>query len=625
MCKNEDNIYEIVRYTKKDIEKAGKVLSNEYNDILSVKDSLDVIDNWRAAHAFPLDNIANILKEAISSNENFLFAQRIKRLESIVGKLRRLRTTNLYRMQDLGGCRIIVPSIDNMTPTISKIKEILIKNNHTIVREKDYLKEPRIESGYRSYHIVVKFNCPLTCYDGMLIEIQIRTKLQHYWATAVEIIDSNSLLAFLLDNKSEDSNKAIERINEYSLKGGSGNKNDRYFFKLISGLFSIHENTNVVAGVPNDYTSLIKEIYEVDSKIKLRERLASYRTAINFTGDYPQKADYFLLVTNFREHSIQTIGFLKEDIEDAIDMYFSKEKERETHKLDVVLVSCQNFANIRECYPNYFLDTSHFLSTIKNLCLIYPEKSSLKLKIESLGERLSQYFTITKFAPNLERDNNFTEDGIGIPNSDVILCIPWNVTLENSYLRFSGINLDYNKLNIKDDLKAQIINGPAIIVLSTGASYYVDKKSWSFFSEVDSILIQCKEGVDSNMLLVLIAWLKSNICIWSLLWNNHSNSIVKNDIYLDFKIPLLDKHDYEVVISCTNELLGMEQTFVETYNNTYTEDDARFDLIDSFNNSTLRVLKQIELSFKNYFSISDNDYDILIKELKNSGCFTYFE
>ncbi|MDE9591201.1 (p)ppGpp synthetase, partial [Xenorhabdus bovienii] len=61
---------------------------------------------------------------------------------------------------------------------------------HKTIRIKDYTVDKKT-TGYRGIHRIYK------CYDGkdqhpwkgFLIEVQLRTKLQHIWATTVEIVD----------------------------------------------------------------------------------------------------------------------------------------------------------------------------------------------------------------------------------------------------------------------------------------------------------------------------------------------------------------------------------------------------------------------------------------------------
>ncbi len=46
------------------------------------------------------------------------------------------------------------------------------------------------EDGYRSYHLIYQYKGSLqtACYNKLRIEVQLRTKLQHAWATAVEAV-----------------------------------------------------------------------------------------------------------------------------------------------------------------------------------------------------------------------------------------------------------------------------------------------------------------------------------------------------------------------------------------------------------------------------------------------------
>ena len=146
---------------------------------------MQIIDNWRAAHAFPLHIIYNHLRRMTSYDPDIVVAERLKRLDSIIGKLKREPTMNLWTMQDLGGCRVIVPRLSQVYRVANKFKTSRIR--HKYKDEDDYIHQPRI-SGYRSYHLVFQYHSDKkdTYNRNMLIEIQFRTKLQHLWATAVE-------------------------------------------------------------------------------------------------------------------------------------------------------------------------------------------------------------------------------------------------------------------------------------------------------------------------------------------------------------------------------------------------------------------------------------------------------
>lgn len=86
---------------------------------------------------------------------------------SIVEKLMR-ETTRLSQMQDIAGCRIIVPDITAQNQATSSIASLF--TDHVII---DRRKTP--SHGYRAVHIVAMI-------EGRPVEIQIRTVLQHTWA-----------------------------------------------------------------------------------------------------------------------------------------------------------------------------------------------------------------------------------------------------------------------------------------------------------------------------------------------------------------------------------------------------------------------------------------------------------
>lgn len=101
---NTNEIWEIPKCSKNQINKAGKTLSLPDISSKEKNEALFVLNNWRASHGYPLQEIYNILKEI---NPDAIVAQRLKRLDSIIGKLKRFENMSLYRMQDLGGLELL--------------------------------------------------------------------------------------------------------------------------------------------------------------------------------------------------------------------------------------------------------------------------------------------------------------------------------------------------------------------------------------------------------------------------------------------------------------------------------------------------------------------------------------
>ena len=92
--------WEVPRYSKSQINKAGFVIADPTSPKDEREKPITILNNWRAAHAYPLQVICSNLRKR---NPDAIVVQRLKRLESIMGKLERFPDMNLYRLQDLGG------------------------------------------------------------------------------------------------------------------------------------------------------------------------------------------------------------------------------------------------------------------------------------------------------------------------------------------------------------------------------------------------------------------------------------------------------------------------------------------------------------------------------------------
>ena len=115
-------------YSKSQINEAGRHVSDFGISPEKRLEYLNIIDNWRAAHAFPMNTFAINLKHQVSNIPSAIVVQRLKRLNTILDKLQRYPTMELYRMQDLGGCRVIVPTIEDVYWVKSKLKNSRIRH-----------------------------------------------------------------------------------------------------------------------------------------------------------------------------------------------------------------------------------------------------------------------------------------------------------------------------------------------------------------------------------------------------------------------------------------------------------------------------------------------------------------
>ena len=184
----------VPEHARSQVNAAGTALIFPSSSPDAARRALGVVNNWRASHSVPLNAVrANLRNHVVAeSGEEALIAQRFKRLSSIEAKLRRSRHMQLARMQDVGGCRAVLPSTGSVRNVVRRFERS--RTNHELLRRYDYMTQPRA-SGYRGVHLVYGYRTKRernTVYNGMRIEIQLRSRLQHAWATAVETVDTFS-------------------------------------------------------------------------------------------------------------------------------------------------------------------------------------------------------------------------------------------------------------------------------------------------------------------------------------------------------------------------------------------------------------------------------------------------
>lgn len=106
-------------------------------------------------------------------------SQRLKRMPRLIRKLDRKEGSKLARLEDIGGCRAVLATGQELERVHRRLKK---RWAGQIVRERDYIAEPK-STGYRAVHLVV-------LRDERRIEVQLRTTSQQAWADAIERADA---------------------------------------------------------------------------------------------------------------------------------------------------------------------------------------------------------------------------------------------------------------------------------------------------------------------------------------------------------------------------------------------------------------------------------------------------
>jgi ppGpp synthetase/RelA/SpoT-type nucleotidyltranferase len=185
-------------YTKAEVDNAARTYL-ALNDEISAdtfdwarwteyERALETINNWRSAHSYPLNTFQSTLRRyARKVSRRFIVAQRMKRLSSIEAKLLRFPRMRLTQMQDIGGCRAVLRTSKAVKHLHAMYEFSGLK--HALAGTDDYIESPK-DSGYRGIHLIYRYFSDKNkqAFNGLKIEVQLRSVYQHSWATAVETV-----------------------------------------------------------------------------------------------------------------------------------------------------------------------------------------------------------------------------------------------------------------------------------------------------------------------------------------------------------------------------------------------------------------------------------------------------
>jgi putative GTP pyrophosphokinase len=95
---------EVPKESKNQINKAGQILVQRNPSYAELRWARDLADRWRACHAYPINTFqANLRGKLKGFLHDPIAAQRLKRMPTIIDKLKRYPAMKLTTMQDIGG------------------------------------------------------------------------------------------------------------------------------------------------------------------------------------------------------------------------------------------------------------------------------------------------------------------------------------------------------------------------------------------------------------------------------------------------------------------------------------------------------------------------------------------
>lgn len=134
------------------------------------EEDLRLLDRYRRTFTSAYEIVVGSIRDKLGLEPTGRLA---KSTISIIDKLKR-ESIRLTQIQDIAGCRIIATDIAEQEAVTQSLTNLFPK-----VAVIDRRAKP--SHGYRAIHVVVN-------QAGKLIEIQVRTSLQHAWAEASEKI-----------------------------------------------------------------------------------------------------------------------------------------------------------------------------------------------------------------------------------------------------------------------------------------------------------------------------------------------------------------------------------------------------------------------------------------------------
>ncbi|TFD97324.1 (p)ppGpp synthetase [Dysgonomonas capnocytophagoides] len=336
-----------MRYSRNQLSKAGEILLTSKSE-KEIDDSQILINEWRTDHLSPLESLKEGVTQLLIDNgvNPVLMSQRLKRLNSIQNKLDFNPKMGLGGMQDIGGVRAVLDDMDTLNKVFILLEGKDI-GNFKLQRITNYIQEPKA-SGYRSIHFIYKYSSDTVIYNGLRFELQIRTKLQHSWATALETVDIHT---------------------NTPLKSGYGDEDWLEFFKLVSSLFAYKESRPRVQEHQDlELKELMRKYYKHNSEKKNLAMLQAFTVVLSKSSSQTNNdiSDYYLLLIDLNKRIVSIDSYIKEDYAKATADYYELEKTIHDYEA-IVLVATSSYSLLKGAYPSYFSDIEEFISSLKKV------------------------------------------------------------------------------------------------------------------------------------------------------------------------------------------------------------------------------------------------------------------
>jgi hypothetical protein len=338
---------EVPQFSKREVSDAGKLLAgiipaSSMSDP-KVLQAFKVAWNWRNSHILPMRRLrAELSAKARHVNAFAIAAARPKRMKSIRQKL---GGRSLYDIQDIAGCRAILPSMADVRELLAAYED---SAKHVLKKTYDYVHAPR-DTGYRCYHLVYQFKGEgqEEAFRHHYVEVQLRTQLQHAWATAVE---------------------AVGLVRNEDLKHGYGDGDWLRFFRLMSAEFAQEEDSPFLHNTPENPEERHREIRDVNKRIDAIKSLDAFRRILRDTSHVEVSKGMIFLIQYDPENEEVKVKPVPNFAVGSTKLRAAERSEAGPgRKIETVLVEVDAASDLRKAYPNYFLDVGLFVERLRRV------------------------------------------------------------------------------------------------------------------------------------------------------------------------------------------------------------------------------------------------------------------
>ena len=135
---------------------------------------------------------------------------------------------DLSSMQDIGGCRAVLNSQEEVQRIVARFRANSLKRNKQPDKIRDYVARPQ-DSGYRALHIHTR-------YHGRRIEVQLRTREQDSWAKIVEDLTSRTGIDFKSGDGPDEVHELLRSLSEILRLRESGQPHTESLMDILTRL-----------------------------------------------------------------------------------------------------------------------------------------------------------------------------------------------------------------------------------------------------------------------------------------------------------------------------------------------------------------------------------------------------